>query len=359
MVTIIIALMLMLTAISCWLTGMTLRYALRNNMIDQPNERSSHCRPIPRGGGAAFSILIIGVLLLLLGLLPEFSGIWIAMAGGSVLVAVIGWLDDRKGLPVVPRSVVHVIAASWAVYWLGGLASIDLGFANLHLGMLGSGLAILAIVWSVNLFNFMDGIDGLAATQTVVVGAIAGLLCWITGHNVLALCIWIMGAVVGGFLPWNWSPARIFMGDCGSGLLGFLIGTVAIASEKLGAVSILTWCILMGVFLVDATATLLRRVYKGERWYEAHCSHAYQRAVQAGLSHSRVVALVVLINLLLGAMAVATLFVPVLLVPVALGACVGLLLLWHRVGRLKPGHFEATDSFGDHQAGVPLLSRAA
>ena len=149
------------------------------------------------------------------------------------------------------------------------------------------------------------------------------------------------------------------MGDCGSGLLGFLIGTVAIASEKMGAVSILTWCILMGVFLVDATATLLRRVYKGERWYEALCSHAYQRAVQAGLSHARVVVLVVLINLLLGAMAVATIFVPVLLVPVALGACVSLLLLWHRVGRLKPGHFEATDSFGDHQAGVQLRSRAA
>ena len=355
----IIVLMLVLSVASYCLTGRTLQYALRNNMIDQPNERSSHCLPTPRGGGIAFSLLTIGILLLLLGVLPEFSRMWIALAGGGALVAVIGWLDDRQGVSAMLRALVHAVAASWAVYWLGGLANLDLGFTNLHLGIFGSALAILAIVWSINSFNFMDGIDGFAATQMVVVGTIAGLLCCISGHLILALSIWLIAAAVGGFLPWNWSPAKIFMGDCGSGLLGFLVGTLAIASENIGAVPILTWCILMGVFLVDATATLLRRVSQGERWYEAHCSHAYQRAVQAGYGHARVTCLVMLINLLLGAAAFTTVFAPVLLLPMALGSCGSLLWLWNRVSRLEPGHFESTNSAGDHQATSQTLKRAA
>ena len=158
---------------------------------------------------------------------------------------------------------------------------MKLGFATLPLGADDAVLAILAIIWSTNLYNFMDGVDGLAGAQAVLVGTTTAILSTVIGHDDLAIASGMLAASVGGFLVWNWPPAKIFMGDCGSGLLGFFIAVLAIASESRGAVPLLVWVLLMSLFWIDATATLAKRFVSRETWYKAHCSHAYQQLVRA------------------------------------------------------------------------------
>jgi Fuc2NAc and GlcNAc transferase len=165
-------------------------------------------------------------------------------------------------------------------------------------------MAALAIAWCANLYNFMDGIDGLAATEAVVVGGAGGLLLLRAGAPDLALIALLSAAASTGFLVWNWPPAQIFMGDAGSGLLGFLFGALAVVSVKRGVLSPSVWLLLLGVFLFDATATLVRRFLAGERWYSAHRLHAYQRAVQSGLSHRTVTGSVLALNCALASLAV-------------------------------------------------------
>jgi Fuc2NAc and GlcNAc transferase len=153
-------------------------------------------------------------------------------------------------------------------------------------------------VWLTNLFNFMDGIDGIAGGEAVSVGVVGGLLLLASGASELAGTALLIAAASLGFLAWNWAPARIFMGDVGSGFLGFTLGALAIASDRVAAVPILVWMMLLGVFIFDATVTLLRRLRR-ERFYEAHRRHAYQRAVAAGASHGTVTGFVLMLNALL------------------------------------------------------------
>jgi Fuc2NAc and GlcNAc transferase len=322
------ALLSMLFLVSLWLTGRVRRYALRHDMLDRPNERSSHETPTPRGGGLGFSVLILASLGVLLAAFPDSRNVWIGLLGGGVLIAGIGWLDDRLDLSAKLRMVVHLAAAAWAVYWLGGLTQLELGFATLPLGAVGGLFAVLAVVWSTNLYNFMDGIDGIAGSQAVVVGTTTAALSAALGHPDLAIASGVMAASVAGFLVWNWPPAKIFMGDCGSGLLGFLIAVLALASESRGATPLVCWAMLMSVFWIDATATLVNRVLAGEVWYAAHCSHAYQRAVQMGWSHRRVTGVIVLINLFLSGMAVVGVLRPSLLAPLVAISSGAILLLW-------------------------------
>jgi Fuc2NAc and GlcNAc transferase len=148
----------------------------------------------------------------------------------------------------------------------------------------------------------MDGIDGLAAGEGASVGLLGWLLLAGAGDGGLSLVSLVLAAASAGFLAWNLPPARIFMGDTGSGLLGFLFGTLALASERSGQLPALGWIILLGLFAFDASVTLLTRVLRGQRWYEAHRSHAYQRAVQSGWSHGQVTGAALVMNLALGAL---------------------------------------------------------
>jgi Fuc2NAc and GlcNAc transferase len=158
---------------------------------------------------------------------------------------------------------------------------------------------LVGIVWMTNLYNFMDGIDGLAGGEATIVCGFAGALIAASGQFGLALVAWLLAASSAGFLAWNWAPARLFMGDVGSGFIGFVIAVLAVASENARALTLLGWVTLSSIFVVDATATLVRRALHGEQWYSAHRLHAYQRAVQAGLSHRRVTTIVLLLDLLL------------------------------------------------------------
>jgi len=311
------------------LTGLVRRYTLRR-LMDVPIERSSHDRPTPRGGGIAFvSIyLVFGAALLLIDA-PQ-RAIWLALLG-ALPIAVIGWVDDHVGLSRILRLGVQIGAAIWAVAWLGGLSTLDTGLGTIRLGPAGSVLAVLGIVWSTNLFNFMDGIDGIAGTQTIVVAGAAGTLSVLSGSQAIAVPCFGLVACVAGFLVWNWPPAKIFMGDVGSAPLGFIIASLTLAGERNQGIPLLVWTILMGLFLVDATATLLRRILAGERWYEPHRSHAYQRAVQDGRSHLFVTSCALVVNLALAGVAAAALSYPHLRLAFLGGITLALFALWWRL----------------------------
>lgn len=266
------------------LTGAVRHYSLRNKIIDIPNERSSHQVPTPSGGGLAF----VALFLLAAMLLPIETNVRVALVGGGALVSLVGWLDDRFSLSAAVRFVVHVVAAAWALGWLGGLPRIELGVTSFSLGWLGWPVGVVGIVWLINLYNFMDGIDGLAGGQALIASLAGGALLYAGGHTGLAELSWVLSAVVLGFLFWNWHPAKIFMGDVASGFLGYTFAVLAISSDGQGGPPMLIWALLLGVFLVDATATLLRRIRRGERVHEAHRSHAYQLATQMGYSHRQV-----------------------------------------------------------------------
>lgn len=282
------------------LTGLARRYALRNALIDHPNARSSHVRATPRGGGAAIAAASLGAMAIAAAVGWLEVRLALALVGGGAAIALVGWIDDHGHVHAGVRAAIHFGAAAWAVGVLGGLPALSLGSEELQLGFAGSAAAVLGIVWLTNLYNFMDGIDGIAGAEAVSVGGIAALLLWLGGSSGLALGAAVVAVSAAGFLVWNWAPARIFMGDVGSGLLGFLFGVLAVASERQGAVPLMAWLLLLGVFVMDATITLFRRVLRGDRWYSAHRDHAYQRATRAGHSHARVTTAVLALNVGLG-----------------------------------------------------------
>lgn len=281
-------------------TGAIRSYALHKGIIDTPNARSSHQVATPRGGGLAIAIvfLVSTSLLALFRLAP--TRVALALVCGGVIIASVGWLDDIKGLTPSHRAIAHAIAAVVSVACVGGLNYLRLGYLVLPLGWVGNVLAVLGIVWMINLYNFMDGLDGLAASEAVIVGLFAGLLLSLSGFHELAILSFALACSTAGFLVWNWPPAKIFMGDVSSGLLGFAFGTLALFSERSGAVPLLVWLLLLAVFVVDATATLIRRLLCGERWFDAHRTHAYQLVASNGVGHRRVTMAICGINLVLG-----------------------------------------------------------
>ncbi len=254
-----------------------------------PNERSSHTVPTPSGAGLAIACVFLGVVLFFgIANILDRSVAW-ALAGGGSLVAAVGWIDVHYTLKARYRIVVQIVAAIFAIWSLNGMPSIDLGFMRLSLGIGGSLLAVLVIVWMSNLYNFMDGIDGLIGAETIVVGFVGGAFLASAGAWDLAYISWILAISAAGFLVWNWHPAKIFMGDVGSVLIGFSFAVIVIASENKGSIPIVGWIILLAMFIADATLSTLRRVLRGERWFMAHRTFSYQRAVQMGYRHDQVV----------------------------------------------------------------------
>jgi Fuc2NAc and GlcNAc transferase len=301
------------------LTGIVRRYALARAVIDVPNERSAHTRPVPRGGGLAIAgVVITGSVIL--GVREELpSNFLAALIGGGLIVAGIGWLDDHRSVSSLVRVVAHFLAAALAVALMQGLPEMTVGGRVVQLGVLGSLFAVLTIVWLINLYNFMDGIDGIAGVNAVTVGLFGAFLLQRSGSSGLASIAFLIAGASFGFLLWNWAPARIFLGDVGSGFLGFCFAVLAVASENTSEVPLLLWILLMGVFIVDATVTLIRRVARGENWYAAHNNHAYQRAVRSGFAHSTVSLAVAAINCLLGVAVIMVQRSPMLLVVAVAG----------------------------------------
>jgi Fuc2NAc and GlcNAc transferase len=293
-----VALAVAALAVSALLTALVRRLALAQGMLDIPNERSSHSQVTPRGGGMAVFVAATVALLVLVLRGAISRELFLALVGGGFAVAAVGFLDDRRKVPVRARLMVHLLAAAWAVAWLGGPTVLRLGDHLVYLGWTASALAVLGIVWTLNLFNFMDGIDGIATAEAVFVAAAGALLASRASAPAVSAAAWVFSASCAGFLCWNWPPAKVFLGDIGSGYLGYVIAVLALAATRADPVALWVWLILGGVFFVDATVTLLRRLLRGERVYQAHRAHAYQWLARRWGSHAKVTCTAQIVNVL-------------------------------------------------------------
>jgi Fuc2NAc and GlcNAc transferase len=293
-----------LMALACLLgaaivTAIVRKLAVAHGLLDVPNERSSHGVTTPRGGGLSVVLLTsVAALVLTQREVMDFD-FFIASTGGGLAVGLVGFLDDRRPLPAAIRLAVHVAAALWALTWLGGLPPLQFGEHLVRFGWEGYLLGVVLITWALNLFNFMDGIDGLAASEAIYVAwgaaALAAMQSMTGGIPELALAF---GAACAGFLVWNWPRARIFMGDVGSGYMGYLLALMAIGASRHDSAALWVWLILGGLFFMDASVTLLRRVLQGVPIQEAHRTHAYQWLARRWRSHRRVTLAAAAVNLL-------------------------------------------------------------
>jgi len=269
----------------------------RQGMMDFPNSRSSHAVPVPRGGGVAIVVVFLSAVVWILlkhGIPGQLA--W-SLVGGGLAISIVGFLDDRFKLPPWPRLAVHSLAAAWALWCLGSMQPSQFDNSTL-IGSWASRTAEFAgLVWLTNLFNFMDGIDGLAGMEAVCVSVFGGILLFHGGLASYSQLFWLLAAASLGFLLWNWPPAKIFMGDVGSGFLGFTLGVLALFSSEADSNRVWPWLILLAAFVTDATVTLLRRMFLRVRWYEAHRSHAYQHGAKAFGSHAKVTIVVAAINI--------------------------------------------------------------
>ena len=269
---------------SCLGTRLLITILRRRQVLDVPNERSSHTVPVPRGGGIAMigTIAAAWIGLWVSGVLPPAS---LAVAAGMLALAVVSWSDDRSGLSPAVRLLAQFATVAAGV-WVLPHGAVFQGW--LPFGLERAVIALLW-VWFLNLFNFMDGIDGMAGSEAVAIGAgLVLVLSFGVARDIgIAAPAAAIAAAALGFLIWNWAPARIFMGDVGSVPLGYVLGYL------LCRLAIDGWwkaaLILPAYFLADATLTLLRRLARGERVWRAHREHFYQRAVQRGLGHAAVV----------------------------------------------------------------------
>jgi Fuc2NAc and GlcNAc transferase len=286
-----------LAGVSLFLTGILRRYALARSLMDIPNGRSSHSVPTPRGGGVAIVLSFLAALPLLasVGVLA-WPMMW-ALLGAGGWVAVVGFLDDHGHIAARWRLLAHFIGAGWALGWLGGLPPLVIFGFDLDLGWLGYALAAFYLVWLLNLYNFMDGIDGIASVEAICVCLGGALLYLLLGEGGAALAPLALALAVAGFLFWNFPPARIFMGDAGSGFLGIALGVLSLQAAWVAPQLLWSWLILLGVFIVDATWTLFRRLLRGDKVYEAHRSHAYQYASREFGKHLPVTLAVAGLNL--------------------------------------------------------------
>jgi Fuc2NAc and GlcNAc transferase len=269
-------------------TGLVRLFANRLRLIDTPNERSSHSRPVPRGGGLGiFAGFGVGLALLWRdGLVSGQLAAVLALGGAAI--AALGLADDRWGLQPRWRLLAQTAVAIAITPALGTTPALPLLGVELALGWFAPPLVAFYLVWAVNYFNFMDGIDGIAALEAITVCAGGALLsAWVLGASSAWVPV-IAAAASGGFLVWNWPPARIFMGDVGSGFVGLLVGVFTLWFGYQEPVLVWSWFVLQGCFMVDATTTLVRRVRRGERATAAHRSHAYQYAARRLVSHRRV-----------------------------------------------------------------------
>jgi Fuc2NAc and GlcNAc transferase len=284
--------------LSFLLTAGLRHYALSQSLMDIPNARSSHSVPTPRGGGVSIVVTFL-LALLLLGIQQRVPGAALtAVAGAGALVAVIGFMDDHGHIAARWRLLGHFVAAAWALFWIGGLAPLDFYGMRVDLNFIGNVLAAFYLVWMLNLYNFMDGIDGIASIEALSVCCCASYIYKVCGFSELIWMPMLLASAVIGFFFWNFPPAKIFMGDAGSGFLGLVLGLLSLQAGWASPPLFWAWLILLGVFIVDATFTLIRRLLRKDKIYEAHRSHAYQFASRWCGRHLTVTLAVGLINVL-------------------------------------------------------------
>ena len=321
---------------SAFITRQLVKNSHRFAKMDVPNERSSHLTPTPRGGGIAFvATSLVGLFILLLNNTLKKEDL-LALCCAGAIVAIAGFLDDRQKISgAMIRLVLHGIGAIILVVGVGFPSQIFLFNRTINIGIFGSILGVLYLVWLLNLFNFMDGTDGIAASEAIFVCIAGAVLNYhvLSDINFSAASI-ILATSTFGFILYNWSPAKIFMGDVGSGYLGMVIGGLSLMAAKQQHELLWVWIILLAVFVSDATVTLIRRLLRKQKPHVAHRSHVYQHLAVLFASHAKVSLLVFAVNIvwllpiaflvankqLEGTTGVVIAYIPLLIAALALGA---------------------------------------
>jgi Fuc2NAc and GlcNAc transferase len=332
----VIIVSLVLFVASAFITRQLVRNSHRFSKMDIPNERSSHITPTPRGGGIAFvATSLVGFLLLLFNNALNESDLF-ALCCAGVIVAIAGHLDDRQKISgATVRLVLHAISAIILIVGVGIPSELALFDRTVNTGIVGSILGVVYLVWLLNLFNFMDGTDGIAASEAIFVLLAGAFLNFHVladaSHSAAAV---ILAASTFGFILYNWSPAKIFMGDVGSGYLGIVVGGLSLIAANQDPELLWVWIILLAVFVSDATVTLTRRLLQKQKPHVAHRSHAYQHLAIRLSSHAKVALLVLAVNIvwllpiaffvadkqLAGSTGVTIAYVPLLVAVLAFGA---------------------------------------
>ncbi len=309
------------------------RYALKKGLIDNPNHRSSHTIPTPRGAGIVF-IGLWYIFVLISGIMEKISWQIILILAPTLLVSIISYLDDYYTLSAKIRFSIQSLASIIVLIFLGNII-LELGFFSIHFFLITFIFLFLALIWSTNLFNFMDGMDGLAATEAIFILGVGGLLTYLNGGIELSHLLWGLVALLMGFLVWNRPKAKIFMGDVGSASLGFVILVSGLIAQKYYQVPFVLWLMLYGAFLFDSTATLIRRLLKGEKWYEAHRKHAYQRLHQAGWSHAKILYALIAVNFIIAGLAIEAYFLPAITFIFVLLEILLLFIIYKKIEKLR------------------------
>lgn len=282
---------IILLLISFALTYLIKNYYIKNALFDEVNDRSSHTVPTPHGGGIAVAVTwFVGLFYLYFTQQIDSSLFYALMIG--VVISIVSFFDDMYELSPKVRLIAQALVAIGGLFAIGGLNSIDLFVFTIENQILTNIFAFFLIVWYINLYNFLDGINGYAGSEAIFL-SLAGLVFFGGAHfGVLAVCVL-------GFLFWNYNKAKIFMGDVGSTLLGYNIAIFTLYYANIEATNLWIWIILFGLFWFDATFTLIRRKLNGEKLSQAHKKHAYQRLNQSGWSHFKVTNYSIVLNMIL------------------------------------------------------------
>ena len=282
---------LILFLISFSFTYFIKNYMIKKSLVASVNERSSHTTPTPHGGGIALCLTWFIGLVYLYFIGEIEPSLFYALLFGAI-ISIVSFFDDIYELSPKLRLIIQATVAIGGLYFLGGFETFTFGIFDISNPILTNVFAFFMIIWFINLYNFLDGINGYAGSEAVFL-ALAGFVLFGGNHFL------VLGVAVLGFLYWNWNKAKIFMGDVGSTLLGYNIAIFTIYYANQEATNFWIWIILFGLFWFDATLTLVRRKRNKEKLSQAHKKHAYQRLTQSGWSHFKVTNYSIGINLIL------------------------------------------------------------
>ncbi len=272
------------------------KYALRLKIVAIPNERSLHNKVTPRGGGVIIAIVFLAFLLVFYITRQIMVAEFLVLFGGGLIMAVTGFLDDILELKASIRFIIQFFAVGWGLYWIGGIPS-TVFFERLPvLYAIANAIAVVALVWFINSFNFIDGIDGLSTSSATFFSlSIGGYFLW-QGIEPYGSLLIVLAACSLAFLCFNWPPAKIFLGDAGSNFFGYLFGAMVLITVKNGYFSIWTWLIILAYLITDTTTTTFLRLCLVKGWYHTHRSHAYQNLARVLDNHKFVTCLITGIN---------------------------------------------------------------
>ncbi|MCT7560526.1 MraY family glycosyltransferase [Aliarcobacter butzleri] len=282
---------LILFLISFSLTYFIKNYMIKKSLVATVNERSSHTIPTPHGGGIAIAITWFIGLFYLYFIGQIENNLFYALLFGAV-ISIVSFFDDIYELSPKLRLIIQTMVAIGGLYFLGGFETLTFGIFDIQNSIFTNIFAFFMIIWFINLYNFLDGINGYAGSEAIFL-SLAGFILF-GGNHFLVLVVAVLG-----FLYWNWNKAKIFMGDVGSTLLGYNVAIFTIYYANQQASNFWIWIILFSVYWFDATLTLIRRKLNKEKLSLAHKKHAYQRLTQAGWSHYKVTNYSIGLNILL------------------------------------------------------------